>query len=70
MRRPSSLQVVTATFALVLLAVVVTFVVLALRSNRLGDRPPAITNPSRATPQGDPPPTVTASTKITLAYTP
>lgn len=70
MHRPSSLQVVTATFVLVLLTVVTTFVVLALRSDRLGDRPPVITNPSLTTPQGDPPPTVTASTKITLAYTP
>lgn len=70
MRRPSSLQIVTAMFALVLLTVVVTFVVLALRSDRLGDRPPSITSPSLTTPEGDPPPTVTARTKIVLANTP
>lgn len=55
MRRPSSLQVVTATFVIVLLTVVVTFVVLALRSDRLGDRSPGITNPSLATPDGTSP---------------
>ena len=51
--RPSSLQVVTATFVVVLLVVLVTFVVLALRSDRQGDRaqkvadtpPPLVASP-------------------------
>lgn len=69
MRRPSSLQVATLTFALVLVTVVVTFVVLALRSDRLGDRQPTNTNPSLTTPRGVPPANVTAD-GAAVTYTP
>ncbi|MEV4422339.1 hypothetical protein AB0L40_20540 [Patulibacter sp. NPDC049589] len=70
MRRPSSLQIVTVTFVLVLVTVAVTFVVLALRSDRLGDPSPGITNPSLTAPENDPLPTVTTSFRPGLAYTP
>lgn len=70
MHRPSSLQVVTAAFVVVLLTVVVTFVVLALRSDRLGDRSPGITNPSLTTPDGASPSSVTANRQLSLADTP
>lgn len=70
MHRPSSLQVVTAAFVVVLLTVVVTFVVLALRSDRLGDRQPAITSPSQTTPEGVSASSEKASREIRFAYTP